>query len=181
MAIADYIERLGGIPTAAEEADRDAERIDVDLLAPDDLSDLDGPALDPDPRPARRRKGRMRAASSSSGTKASAAQKRQIRDSLLMILTPTTGLLALKDPICAGTAFAQREAIADAMVPIVARNPAMLAFFSGGEARWLDYLALATALQPVAGAVWHHHVRHDVGGEPEDEGGDPLDYSAYTA
>lgn len=172
MAVSDLMDRLSAKISGEPQDDDDFE-------VPDDLSGLDtGEAddlLPPDPKPSRKK--RTLAPSTGSG-KATTAQKRQVNDALLMLLTPTTGLLAMKDPHCGGAAFAQREEIVKAMVPIICRNPAMLRWFTASNAPWLDYLALLTALQPVGAAVWQHHVKKTVG---HGDGGGGLDLSAYTA
>lgn len=174
MAITDLIDRLSGSTGTDDGNQPDGP----EFTAPDDLSGLDeGLDLTPDPKPARRR---TRTAIPSAAGRATAAQKKAVRDAWLMLLTPTTGLWSMRDPHCGGAAFAQREAIADAMVPIICRNPAWLRFFTSGDAAWLHYVALATALQPVGAAVFAHHVRHSVGGG-DGAGGEAVDYSAYTA
>lgn len=168
MALKDMLDRLSG------DGDSGSDLTEDEFTAPDDLSSLDAAdLLAPDPKPARRTAKVPRAVG-----KASAAQKRQVRDALLLVLTPTTGLLAMRDAHCGGAAFAQREAIVDAMVPIICRNPAMLRWFTAVNAPWMDYLALFTALQPVGAAIWQHHIKKDV---TVMDGGEGLDYSAYTA
>lgn len=174
MAIADLMDRISG-RTAGETAEDD-----VDLEVPDDLSGLedfetpDDDLLKPDPKPVRKKAVRVRSVPS----KTTAAQKRQIKDNLIMILAPTTGLAAMKDPHCGAMAFKQHEAIADAMVPIICRNPAMLRWFTGNNSALLDYLALASALWPVASTVYQHHIKKSVG---EHDGGGGIDLSAYSA
>lgn len=173
MAISDLMERLAG------NSDMSGTPDDVQVTAPDDLSGLDGvrgdDALTPDPRPGRRKTKAPSLVSGGPG-KANAAQKKQVHDALLLLLTPATGFLAMRDPHCGGAAFAQREEIAKAMVPIICRNASMLRWFTASNAPWLDYLALLTALQPIGTAVWQHHVKKvdPYGGEPQ------HDYSGYT-
>lgn len=175
MAISDVLDRL--TPRQVDDSD------DPSGGAPDDLSSLDdggeasssGDALTPDPKPARR-KSKMSAAASAPG-KVTIGQKKQVRDALLLLMTPAAGFWSMRDPHCGGTAFAQREAIVDAMVPIICRNANMLRWFTASNAPWLDYLALLTALQPVGVSVWQHHVKKTL----DDAGGGPVDLSAYVA
>jgi hypothetical protein len=169
---------------------------------PDDASELTGagpdsgaPAddLPPDPQPSRRSKQgrrRMRSATTTASKKATAAEKNAIRDALTMLYTLPAWGLQMRDPHCGGALMTQRDAIVDALVPIVSRNPAMVAFFTAGNAPWMEYLALFQALLPVGQMVWGHHVTHAVGGEadgmgpgagPGMAGGVPVDLSAYAA
>lgn len=87
----------------------------------------------------------------------------------------------VKDPHCGGALLAQRDDIVKALVPIVCRNPAMLAFFTAANAPWMDYLALAQALAPVAQTFWSHHVTHTLGHDDETGEGVSVDLSAYAA
>ena len=170
---------------------------DSSAHVPDDASELTAgtpdpgaPAdeLPPDPAPSRRSKqGRRRMRSATTATKkATAAEKNQIRDALTMLYTLPAFGLRMRDPHCGGALMDQRDAIVDALVPIVARNPAMVAFFTASNAPWMEYLALFQALLPVGQMVWGHHVTHTVGGEadgvgPGPAGGVPVDLSAYAA
>jgi hypothetical protein len=167
-----------------------AEDVDV----PDDASELSGlgagdgaPApdadsLEPDPQPSRRqRKGRRpgRAAAQ----KASKADQDQVRDALTMLYTLPAWGLRLRDPHCGGALQDQRDDIVKALVPIVCRNPGMLAFFTAANAPWMDYLALFQALMPVGQTIWAHHVTHTIGHDGEQDGGgvNGVDLSAYSA
>lgn len=89
--------------------------------------------------------------------KLTAANKRKVKDILVMMITLPGGALAMRDPVCGGALVRQADPIADALVPIIARNPAMLRWFLEGGG-WMDYMALLMALQPVGAAVWGHHV-----------------------
>lgn len=137
--------------------------------------------LPPDPQPSRRTaKGRRRTARAASPRKASKAEQDQVRDALTMLYTLPAWGLQLRDAHCGGALMDQRDAIIDALTPIVCRNPAMLAFFTAANAPWMDYLALFQALLPVGQAVWGHHVTRTVGRD-ESAGGVPVDLSAYAA
>lgn len=158
---------------------------------PDDASQLTGAPADgqepddpdrlaPDPQPSRRsRKGR-RTQRPASG-KVSKAETDQVRDALTVLYTPAAWGVRLKDPHCGGALLEQRDDIIKAMVPIVCRNPAMLAFFTAANAPWMDYLALASALGPLAKTVWSHHVTHTIGHDDDTQGEVPVDLSAYSA
>lgn len=169
---------------------------DSSAQVPDDASELTGPGADsgapadelpPDPQPSRRSKQgrrRMRSSTAAASKKATAAEKTAIRDALTMLYTLPAWGLQMRDAHCGGALMDQRDAIVDALVPIVARNPAMVAFFTAGNAPWMEYLALFQALLPVGQMVWGHHVTHTVGGEAGGvgpAGGVPVDLSAYAA
>ena len=157
---------------------------------PDDPSELtgaDGPGpaegeqLAPDPQPSRRnRKGRRNGRAAAASTRATKAEQDQVRDALTMLYTLPAWGLQLKDPHCGGALMEQRDAIIKSLVPIVCRNPAMLAFFTAANAPWMEYLALGQALAPVAKTIWSHHVTHTVG-DAQGQGEVPVDLSAYAA
>lgn len=157
---------------------------------PDDASALDsegapGDELPADPAPSRtsgRRRSRTRA--SRNAQKATRQEADQVRDALTMLLTVPMWAGQMKDPICGGAVMAEREAIIKSLVPIACRHPAALAFLTGSDAPWMEYLALMTALKPVVQTVWGHHVSHTIGAQdPESDqgGGGLVDLSRYTA
>lgn len=164
------------------------ESDDVDV--PDDASELtgaDGPGPDdadqlaPDPQPSRRsRKGRRTARAANAGGRATKADQDQVRDALTMLYSLPAWGLRIRDPHCGGALLDQRDDIVKAMVPIVCRNPAMLAFFTAANAPWMDYLALIQALMPVGQTIWSHHVTHTIG-QDHGAGEVPVDLSAYAA
>lgn len=156
---------------------------------PDDASALDqesgeGDQLPADPAPSRtsgRRRSRSRA--SRNAQKATRQEQDQVRDALTMLLTVPMWAGQMKDPVCGGKIMEEREAIIKSLVPIACRHPAALAFLTGSDAPWMEYLALMTALKPVIQTVWGHHVTHTIGTplEPEQDGGGLVDLSRYTA
>ena len=154
---------------------------------PDDASALDaeaGDELPADPAPSRtsgRRRSRSRA--SRTAQKATRQEQDQVRDALTMLLTVPMWAGQMKDPVCGGKIMEEREAIIKSLVPIACRHPAALAFLTGSDAPWMEYLALMTALKPVIQTVWGHHVSHTIGGQPEsgEDGGGLVDLSRYTA
>ena len=177
---------MAGLADLLRSAPEDDGATDV----PDDLSELTGgdgsPVADPDqlpadPQPSRRsRKGRSRSRAAAGPASATKADRDQVSDALTMLYTLPAWGAKLKDPHCGGALLEQRDAIIKSLVPIVCRNPAMLAFFTAANAPWMDYLALAQALGPVAKTIWSHHVTHTVG-DGQDLGEVPVDLSAYAA
>ena len=134
-------------------------------------------------RPLRRRDGEhlaLRTDDAAEDAREIAAARNQVRDALTMLYTLPAWGAKLKDPHCGGALLDQRDDIVKAMVPIVCRNPAMLAFFTAANAPWMDYLALGQALLPVGQTIWAHHVTHTVG-RTEDAGEVPVDLSHYSA
>jgi hypothetical protein len=146
----------------------------ADVQIPDDISELDEDVLPPDPAPARRAKGAK--APKPAAPKITAGAKRQVSDSVKLLLLVPAGAWAMRDEICGGKAYAIVDDVTDAAVPIICRNPAMLAFFTDG-AGWLEWLRLVSALSPLASLIWTHHI---IGrGHQEDQ--EDVDYAQYAA
>lgn len=176
---------MAGLADLLRNGAPNADETDV----PDDLSELTGapgdpvPAeadqLAPDPQPSRRGSGKGRRTRAAGTT--SKGERDQVRDALTMLYSLPAWGVRLKDPHCGGALLDERDAIIKTLVPIVCRNPAMVAFLTGVDAPWMDYLALAQALSPVASTVWSHHVTHTIGAQPAEEGVSGGDFSAYAA
>lgn len=125
----------------------------------------------PDSKPVKKR-----AASPARVTK---AKKEEIRDFLVLMITMPAATLSMKDPHCAGAFLDNADRIADALVPLICRNPAMLAWFTTGTGMF-DYFILLQALQPVATTIWQHHVTKSIDHD-HDHGEENYDYSGFTA
>ena len=167
--------------------DDDADADDVPEV-PSDASSLmgapDGPAdeLPQDPQPSRRsRKAARKMRPPAASRTATKSEQNQVRDAVSLLFTVPAWGLQMRDAHCGGVLMAQRQEIIDAFVPIICRNPAMLAFFTAVDAPWMAYLALFKALAPVAQAIWGHHVTHTVGDDQGAAGGGRVDLSAYSA
>lgn len=131
--------------------------------------------LAPDPKPAKRN---AKAKPTGGSThKATAAEKRQIEDALNLIQLSIGGGLSFRDPHCGGAILEHHENISKKAVPIIARNPAWVAWFCG-SAGWLDVFGLIMAAKPVLGAFWGHHVSRSIGGEDD---GAAADFSGFAA
>lgn len=174
MGLVDLLDRA--FSTDSDEEDiTDTPDTGAGVQVPDDASELDD-VLPPDPKPkkpARTRTPRTAAA------KVTAAQKRQVEDALVLLMKILGGGISFRDQVCGPALVDSSADIAKAAAPLIARNPVWLAWFTGGTG-FLDLLALATALQPVAAAIWGHHVTHRLGHDDGDGGG-PVDYSGYNA
>lgn len=157
---------------------------------PGDASSLDegaaGDELPADPAPSRTSGGKRRArtrGARAAARKTTRQEQDQVRDALTMLLTVPMWAGQMKDPVCGGSVMENRDAIINSLVPIACRHPAALAFLTGSDAPWMEYLALMTALKPVIQTVWGHHVSHSIGSDAPDaeQGGGLVDLSRYTA
>ena len=167
MGIQDLLDRARG----AEDSS------DPDLRVPDDASELDEDLLPPDPKPTKR--ARAPRSSGSTPAKVTVGQRRQVEDALMLLMSVIGGGISMRDRVCGPALTENSSAVAKAAVPIICRNPALLAWFSGG-AGFMDFFALLVALQPVVGTIWSHHITHTLG-DAHGEEGDGDDYSAFSA
>lgn len=175
MGISDVLERarLIGTPDDDMPSDQDISSLDEEFGTLDDL-------LEPDPVPAAKQPGaKSRKQRPAIVPKATAAEKRQVKDALTMMQLMIGGGIALRDKHCGPAIVDSAEAVADKAVPIIARNPTWLGWFTGSTG-FLDVLGLIIALKPVLGTFWGHHVSHSIGGA--DGGHDQAeDFSQFTA
>lgn len=134
-------------------------------------------ALPPDPKPARASNSKTVSPKRVTvAAKPSVKVKKEIKDTLTLMITLPGGVLNMRDPHCGGILVMQAEAIADALVPIICRNPTMYAYFTAGG-NSMDYFTLLMALMPVAQTFIQHHIKKTIDdGEEED-----LDYSLFQA
>lgn len=131
--------------------------------------------LDPDPKPGRRTAGR-RTAARPAPPAVTARVKGQISDALTMWLLPPATFWAMRDPVCGGAAVDVLDNTVSRLVPIVARNPGMLRFFTEGQG-WMEYVALFHALAPLGAVVWKHHVLGD--GHHQESDVEAEDFGRY--
>jgi hypothetical protein len=170
MTISDFISRAKDGMRYTEPEDPQAA-VAADVQADPDV-------LEADPVPAHRRPGAKKTkAKPIAAGRVTAVVKRQVRDAVYMMITMTAGMASLRDPVCGGAFLTQADAISDALVPIVCRNPGMLRWFTEGEG-YLAWFALATAVGPAVGTVWSHHVTGSGHGAEQDT---QEDYSLYQA
>lgn len=153
------------------------ENLDVPDYPPTDEGDgAPGSAdlLTPDPKPRRDRRQTTRA---TPAKKATAQEKRQIKDALSLMLLTLGGGISLRDPHCGGAIAGSADNIAEKAVPLIARNPAWVEWFTGTTG-FLDVLGLLIALREPASTIWGHHVSHTIGDEHP---GGADDLSIFTA
>lgn len=119
-------------------------------------------ALPADPPAAHRAAGRPRKSRPKGPIPTTVAGKKKLQQEVHDNLTMFLGLgcaVGLKaDPTCFGSLAQQSAAIVDALVPIIMRNTALLRWFAGADAKYLEYLGLAKAFGPVVATVFQHHV-----------------------
>lgn len=145
----------------ADDADIPSGNVDSDILSPDPAPKRDG-------RKARR-------GSAVPAKKATAAQRKAIEDACSMMLLTLGGGISFRDAHCGGLVTEHADNVAAKMVPIIARNPQWVEWFTGTSG-WLDVMGLLIALRPIGAGFWAHHVSHTVG-----EGVAQVDYSQFTA
>lgn len=137
---------------------------------PDSIKWVDSPPgdlLQKDPKPNREAekeiaKEERRAAP----TRVLKAQQKEIKDTLVMLISLPAATLLFKDPICANAILDNVDNVAEKLVPIICRNPTMLRWFTEGGG-YMDYFALAMACAPIAKTVYTHHVSKSIGHEDE--------------
>lgn len=149
----------------------DSEIESEEISETPDLTDL----LEPDPKPVRIKTQAAPVRPRKAPTK---AVQQEVADALTMLITLPAGMLSLRDPICGGAILENVEPVVARLVPIICRNPAMLGWFTGGSG-YLDFMALAAALAPIASTVWSHHVTKSIGHDHDEY--EQSDFSNYAA
>lgn len=125
-------------------------------------------------------------AAKSSAKKITVAVRKDIRAKTAMILTVLGSGWAAKDPYCGGALIEAvpdgttpegdvAPGIATALTDIFCDSPDIVAWFTT-SGRYLKWLTLAMAIQPVLTMAAQHHFTHTVG---DDEDSQASDYSQY--
>lgn len=174
MGITDLLKEHGLISS-----DKDPERDSSDPDESPEETPVDD-VLEPDPKPVRCQKKRGLKRPSNGDYKATAAEKKKVKDAVDLSLTILGGGISLRDPHCGGAILACSTEASDKAAAIIARNPAWTAWFVGSTG-FLDVLGLLAALAPVGKAFWSHHVTHSVGGEHDHGNDDVPDYAKFHA
>lgn len=167
MAVEGLISKIKSGINSAQESEVESDE-NSELPEPED-------ALPADPKPVRGR-------ASSVPKRAPAptkAVRQEVRDALVMMMTIPAGLVSFRDPICGGAVLDHADKIADSLVPIICRNPRMLAWFTTGSG-YMDFLGVAMAFWPLVSTVYGHHVSHSIGHDHE-EAEEASDFSQYSA
>jgi hypothetical protein len=136
---------------------------------PDDSPEID-PEIDgdgPDPRP-RRPEEKEKGKPKPPPARVPPNVRKEVTEKLSAMLEFFAMGLELRDPVCGGALEDQREIITARMVTIICKRPKWMNWFLSGD-QYTDWLMLATALQPVAVAMYGHHVTKDATPEQQEE------------
>lgn len=107
--------------------------------------------------------------------KVTAALRKDVQAKTALLLGMGATAWSARDAYCGGAAMEAVPDVSAALADIFCDSPDIVRWFSSGSG-YLKWLNLAAALQPVAGAVWGHHIAHTQGGEADAPGWD-----AYAA
>lgn len=130
----------------------------------------------PDPVPAPRR-GSDPLAPKTYG-RVTATMQKKIAEQISMYIDLLAMPLAVRDPLCGGALSDQAEALGKAFAKILAKYPeAAHKMLAGGVLG--DWLAVLMAAQPIATAVWSHHIAKTTGQEGIDDGADLAELNEY--
>jgi hypothetical protein len=175
-AKAEARSRLGLLP-GPDVADED---LDLGLIGPPppveppalaSVPDDDGDGEDevsPDPPPGHARQDnagprRGRPAAGHGGkVRVTATVRKDIEAKVTIMLIVPGKIWQARDPFCGGTFVDTIPQQAPAWANIICDSPDLVEFFTGAGGAFMKYLELLTILQPVAMAVWAHHVAHTV-------------------
>jgi hypothetical protein len=124
---------------------------------------------EPDERPAATKRRISTRAAAPARKQSSARLAKQVANDLAGLLEGGAVLWGLTDQCCAPVLEEQAQAIANALVPVLARHPRLLAAFADSDiaAYALSSVAIGRAVQPVAKAVWHNHISKAHKGDAE--------------
>lgn len=118
----------------------------------------------------------------SSPLRVTVATRKDINAKVQLMLYVPGKLWETRDPYCGGMFVHQSPEIGDALTDIICQSPDLIAFFTGPAGGFMIYLNLLTTLQPVAMAIWAHHIAHAIGSPAEDGQGPPRpDMAQYAA
>lgn len=152
-----------------------------DVIA-DDVEDAlpQSPAPGETPAPAKRRTSRTTAARQPSPGKPNTTKlAKEVAADIATLIEGTAVVWGMTDQCCAPTLEAQAKPIADALVPILSRNPKLLAKLASGNmaVMVMQFIGLGRALAPVATSIYHNHVaKVDPMAEEMQDAGLPLDH-----
>ena len=142
------------------------------------------PSFEADPEPAKAPKGSK--ASRERRPKITDATRRDIRGKVALMLMMPAAVFARRDEVCGPVLLGQVPEIADALTEVLIDSPDVVAFFTAAGGKYMKWVALGTALEPVATIAWQHHIAHrnsQGGGPGQSWAGEtvPPDMSRYHA
>jgi hypothetical protein len=152
------------------------ESITGDSASPESI--LEGAPKDPQPDRIKRMV-RLAPQPGSARARVSAADKKDIRAKISMMLLFPGGLWARADDYCGPAFMKVIPQLSEDLADILSDNAEIVAWFASG-AGWLKYLKLLSTLQPVAEMMWQHHISKTVGEEVAQNGSASPDWERYT-
>lgn len=167
MAISDLLKKLTTDEEPEEIIEDDDGFTDGELFPEED-------ELEPDPKPSRalgaiKGAGDKVVKTRAQTKKLTKAQKTQVMDKFEMMLKFPGMIISTRDPICGGAIANNSMQIAESMIPIIARNPQMLEWFTAEGGGFMDYIGVAWACMPVVTTIYQHHVSHSIGDHVHEE------------
>ena len=117
-----------------------------------------------------------KAKTSTQGRKPTAAVRKDIRGKVAMMMMMGATVWETRDAPCGAALSEAVPDVSDALTDILCDSPDIVNWFTS-SGRYLKWLNLAAALQPVMGTLFAHHVTHSI----EDEDAPPPDWSQYRA
>lgn len=167
MAISDLLKKL----TTDDDDLDETEELEDDSFVDEPLFDDE---LEPDPTPSRalgaiKDAGNKVVKTRAQTKKLTKAQKTQVMDKFEMMMKFPGMIISTRDPICGGAIANNSMQIAESMIPIIARNPQMLEWFTAEGGGFMDYIGVAWACMPVVTTIYQHHVSHTIGDHYHEE------------
>ena len=153
----------------------------IPSVQPDELeiAEVTDDELEPDPKPSRVLEGVKEVADKVVKTRAKVRtqakltklQKQKILDKFEIMVKMPGMFLGMVDPVCGGALANNSMSIAESMIPIISRNPEMLAWFlSDSTGAMMDYMGVLWACMPVGMTVYNHHFgKNNVHSHEEEE------------
>jgi len=110
-----------------------------------------------------------------------ATVRKDVQAKIGFVLYPAGQVWSVRDPFCGGTFLQQVPDISEAMADLVCDSPDLLAWFTGPAGGFMKYFKLIMAVQPVAMAVWAHHIAHGPQPAYPQDAQQPPQMPAYAA
>jgi hypothetical protein len=99
--------------------------------------------------------------------KVTKAMREDIEGKLALILAVPVMAWETADPYCGGAASDRLDKMIKTAVPLICQSPEAINLFTRGTT-WVLWLEFLSAVMPVAGAVYQHHIAHTVEIVPAD-------------
>ncbi len=103
--------------------------------------------------------------------KVTAALRKDVQAKTALLLGMGATAWSSRDPHCGTAAMESVPDVSAALADIFCDSPDIVRWFSAGSG-YMKWLNLAAALQPVASAVWGHHIARTEGGDADGPGWD---------